>query len=44
MLTHIVFGAVKANEKVDAEVPIRAAYAEGNEASPAERAGLIVLE
>jgi large subunit ribosomal protein L25 len=42
-LRHIVFGAVKANEKVEAEVPIQAKYAEGNEASPAERAGLIVI-
>ncbi|HEY4160451.1 MAG TPA: 50S ribosomal protein L25 [Candidatus Saccharimonadales bacterium] len=42
-ITHIVFGAVKANEKVEAEVPVRPTYAEGNEASPAERAGLIVL-
>jgi len=43
-LTHVVFGAVKANEKVETEVPVHATYAEGNEASPAERAGLIVLE
>lgn len=42
-LTHIVFNAIKANEKVEAEVPIHPRYAEGNEASPAERAGLIVL-
>ena len=42
-MMHIVFGAVKANEKVDAEVPVQAVYSEGNEASPAERAGLIVL-
>jgi len=42
-ITHIVFGAVKANEKVEAEVPVRPTYAEGNEVSPAERAGLIVL-
>lgn len=42
-LTHIVFNAVKANEKVEAEVPIRAVYDEGNEVSPAERNGLIVL-
>lgn len=42
-MTHIVFNAVKANEKVTAEVPIRPHYAEGNEASPAERASLIVL-
>jgi large subunit ribosomal protein L25 len=43
VLTHIVFGALKANEKVDAEIPVHPAYAEGNDASPAERAGLIVL-
>lgn len=42
-LRHIVFNAVKANEKVDAEIPVRIKYAEGNEASPAERAGLVVL-
>jgi len=42
-ITHVVFGAIKANEKVDAEVPVHPAYAEGNESSPAERAGLIVL-
>jgi large subunit ribosomal protein L25 len=42
-ITHVVFGAVEANEKVEAEIPVHPAYAEGNEASPAERAGLIVL-
>jgi large subunit ribosomal protein L25 len=42
-LNHIVFGAIKANEKVDAEIPVRPVYAEGNDASPAERSGLIVL-
>ncbi|HVW23247.1 MAG TPA: 50S ribosomal protein L25 [Candidatus Saccharimonadales bacterium] len=42
-LTHVVFNAVNANEKVEAEVPIHARYAEGNESSPAERSGLIVL-
>lgn len=42
-MTHVVFGAIKANEKVEAEIPIRPVYSEGNEASPAERAGLIVL-
>jgi large subunit ribosomal protein L25 len=42
-MTHIVFGAIKANEKVEAEVPVHPTYSEGNEASPAERAGLIVL-
>ncbi len=43
-ITHVVFGAVKANEKVEAEIPVHPAYAEGNDASPAERAGLIVLQ
>lgn len=42
-LTHVVFNAVKGNEKVEAEVPVRARYAEGFENTPAERAGLIVL-
>jgi ribosomal protein bL25 (Ctc-form) len=42
-LTHVVFNAVKANQKVDAEVPIRIKLAEGNDSTPAERAGLIVL-
>lgn len=42
-ITHVVFNAVKANEKVEAEVPVHPVYAEGNESSPAERAGLIVL-
>ncbi len=42
-LTHIVFNAVKANEKVEAEIPIRPHYDEGNESTPAERASLIVL-
>ena len=43
LLTHVVFNAVDKNQKVDAEVPIRPRYADGNEASPAERSGLIVL-
>jgi large subunit ribosomal protein L25 len=42
-LTHIVFNAVDKNQKVDADIPVRPRYAEGNEASPGERAGLIVL-
>lgn len=42
-LRHVVFNAVKANEQVTAEVPVRIKYAEGNDASPAERAGLVVL-
>ncbi len=42
-LTHVVFNAVDKDQKVDAEIPIQPRYAEGNEASPAERNGLIVL-
>lgn len=42
-LTHLVFNAVDKNQKVDAEIPIKPRYAEGNESSPAERSGLIVL-
>jgi large subunit ribosomal protein L25 len=42
-LTHVVFNAVRADEKVEAEVPIHPKYDEGNESSPAERAGFIVL-
>lgn len=41
--THVVFNAVNANETVTAEVPLHAKYDEENDASPAERAGLIVL-
>jgi large subunit ribosomal protein L25 len=42
-LTHVVFNAVDKNQKVDADIPVRPRYEEGNESSPAERAGLIVL-
>ena len=42
-LTHVVFNAVSANQKVEAEIPVRIKFAEGNESSPAERNGLIVL-
>jgi len=42
-LTHVVFNAVDKNQKVDAEIPVRPRYEEGNESSPAERNGLIVL-
>jgi len=40
---HVVFNAVKANEKVAAEIPVHVRYDEGNDSSPAERAGLVVL-
>jgi large subunit ribosomal protein L25 len=43
LLTHVVFNAVDKDQKVEAEVPVRPRYDEGNETSPAERAGLIVL-
>jgi large subunit ribosomal protein L25 len=43
MITHVVFGAVKANEKIEADVPIHPKYAEGDDSSPAERASLIVI-
>jgi large subunit ribosomal protein L25 len=42
-LNHVVFNAIKANEKVEAEIPVRARYDEGNDVSPAERNSLIVL-
>lgn len=42
-LRHVVFNAVSATEKVTAEIPVRIRFEEGNESTPAERAGLIVL-
>jgi large subunit ribosomal protein L25 len=42
-LSHVVFNAVKANEKVTAEVPVRIRLAEGDEQTLAEQAGLVVL-
>jgi large subunit ribosomal protein L25 len=42
-LRHVVFNAVKADEQVDTEIPVRIKFSEGNESTPAERAGLIVL-
>ncbi len=43
LLSHIVFNAVKANEKVTTEIPVHIVFDEGNDATPAERAGLVVL-
>ena len=43
VLTHVVFGAVKANETVTAEIPVHIVFDEGNDSTPAERAGLVVL-
>lgn len=42
-IAHVVFNAVSATEKVTAEIPVRPRYAEGNDASPAERSGYMVL-
>lgn len=42
-LRHVVFNAVKANQKVEAEVPVHIKLNEDNDATPAERAGLVVL-
>lgn len=42
-MTHIVFNAVNANQQVEADIPVRIKLDEGNENTPAERAGLIVL-
>ncbi|HYH74571.1 MAG TPA: 50S ribosomal protein L25 [Candidatus Saccharimonadales bacterium] len=42
-LRHVVFNAVKANQTVDAEIPVQVQLAEDNDATPAERAGLVVL-
>jgi large subunit ribosomal protein L25 len=43
VLTHLVFNAVDKDQKVEAEIPLRPRYDEGNESSPAERNSLIVL-
>ena len=42
-INHLVFNAVKLNQKVDAFVPVQPKYTDQNTASPAERAGLMVL-
>jgi large subunit ribosomal protein L25 len=43
LLTHVVFNAVSATEKIEAEIPVQPQYDEGNDSSPAERAGFMVL-
>ncbi len=42
-LVHIVFNAISADQRVEAEIPIHPQFQEGNDASPAERSGLMVL-
>lgn len=43
LLTHVVFNAVNANETIEAQIPIQPRYNEGNDSSPAERSGFLVL-
>lgn len=43
-LRHLVFNAIKQDEEVEAEIPIEMKLDEDNESTPAERAGLIVLQ
>lgn len=42
-LSHVVFNAVAADQKVETEIPVQPKFNEGNESSPAERNGLLVL-
>ena len=42
-INHLVFNAVNLNQKVEADVPIHPKYDDENTSSPAERAGLMVL-
>jgi len=42
-LNHVVFNAVAADQMVEAEIPVQPKYAGDDESSPAEKAGLIVL-
>lgn len=42
-LTHIVFNAVDSNQTVEADIPLKAKFAEDNDSYPAERQSLIVL-
>ncbi len=42
-LSHVVFNSIFDNQMVEAEIPVKPKYTEGNESSPAERAGLIVI-
>ncbi len=43
-INHVVFSAIEENQIVEAEIPLRPLYQDGNESSPAERAGLLVIE
>jgi large subunit ribosomal protein L25 len=43
-LNHVVFATIEANQIIEAEIPIKPLYQDGNESSPAERAGLLVIE
>jgi large subunit ribosomal protein L25 len=43
-INHVVFSAIEENQIVEAEIPLKPLYQEGNESSPAERSGLLVIE
>jgi large subunit ribosomal protein L25 len=43
MIRHLGLHIVNKNEKVETEVPVKIKLEEGNEVTPAERAGLVVL-
>jgi large subunit ribosomal protein L25 len=42
-LTHVIFNAVDANQKIEADIPVKPRFADDKENTPAERSGLIVL-
>lgn len=42
-ISHIVFNAVKANQKIVADIPVQMRLPEGDELAPAERTGLMIL-
>lgn len=42
-MNHVVFNAIKANEKVTTEIPVKVKLEEGNDVTPAERNSLLVL-
>ena len=43
-INHVVFSAIEENQIVEAEIPLKPLYQDGNESSPAERSGLLVIE
>ncbi len=43
-INHVVFSTIEENQIVEAEIPLKPLYQDGNESSPAERSGLLVIE